>query len=129
MECTLTDEQLIEKCNAWVHKLAESGGNKWTLQVPVNFNEDPDILFTELGKRLKKRNEQLAESPSSPALDGWMPDEVVKYFKELFIGVAEIEGGIKKISQYGGSVFIHFNNKRTYKIAWGLYKSDVSLDD
>lgn len=50
-KCMLTDKELIDKCNEWVHILAESGGKRWSLQVPVNFNEDPDMLFTELANR------------------------------------------------------------------------------
>lgn len=50
-ECTLSDGELIERCEQWVHDLAETGGERWTLSVPVNFNRDPDMLFIELGKR------------------------------------------------------------------------------
>ena len=50
-ECTLSDDELVEKCNEWVSKLAESGGKSWALRVPVDFNNDPDMLFIELGKR------------------------------------------------------------------------------
>jgi hypothetical protein len=53
-ECTLTDKELIEKAFDWVSKLAESGGRKWTLKVPADVNSDPDLLFCELGNRLKK---------------------------------------------------------------------------
>lgn len=52
-ECTLSDNELIEKCNDWVSKLCKSGGKAWSLQVPVNLNNDPDILFSELGKRFE----------------------------------------------------------------------------
>ena len=53
-KCTLTDNDLVEKCNQIVNKLAKTGGKSWCLQVPVNFDEDPDILFHELGSRLKE---------------------------------------------------------------------------
>lgn len=53
-ECTLTDTELIEARNEWVSQLAKSGGQKWSLQVPVNFNRDPDMLFIELSSRFKK---------------------------------------------------------------------------
>ena len=52
-KCTLSNEDLINKSFEWVKKLAETGGNAWTLRVPVDFNNDPDILFTQLGDRLK----------------------------------------------------------------------------
>lgn len=50
-ECALTDNELIEVCVEWVNKLAESGGRKWSLQVPVNFNRDLDMIFLELVRR------------------------------------------------------------------------------
>lgn len=51
--CTLTNEELIARCDKWIHKLAESGGKEWVLSVPVDFDRDPDMLFTELCNRLK----------------------------------------------------------------------------
>lgn len=63
--CTLSDKELIEKGNYWISKLAKSGGEAWTLQVPVDFNNDPDMLFIELGKRLESLstdNAQLREA-------------------------------------------------------------------
>lgn len=50
-ECTLTNEELIQKVDAWVTKLSASGGSAWCLRVPVDFNEDPDMLIIELSKR------------------------------------------------------------------------------
>lgn len=55
--CTLTDDELIEACNAWVSSLAKTGGKSWCLQVPVNFNRDPDMLFSELSNRFKQLKE------------------------------------------------------------------------
>lgn len=52
-KCTLTDEQLTEKCSDWVSKLCESGGNAWVLSIPVRMDKDPDMLFTELINRFK----------------------------------------------------------------------------
>jgi hypothetical protein len=56
-KCTLTNAELIVKCNEWVSKLARTGGQAWTLRVPVDFNNDPDMLFCELGKRLEEYDE------------------------------------------------------------------------
>lgn len=47
-----SNKELVEKCNSLIRELAQSGGKSWTLQVPVNFEKDPDVLFSELGKRL-----------------------------------------------------------------------------
>lgn len=52
-ECTLSDQELIDKCEWWVHKLAESHGKAWTLRIPPDFNYDPDMLFIELVNRFK----------------------------------------------------------------------------
>ena len=50
-KCTLTNEQLLEKCSEWISKLCKSGGKDWCLRVPVDLNHDPDVLFTELANR------------------------------------------------------------------------------
>ena len=50
-ECTLTDDELIQKIDNWITKLNNSGGNAWSLRVPVDFNHDPNMLILELIKR------------------------------------------------------------------------------
>lgn len=60
--CTLTDEQLAERCHDWITKLCKSGGREWVLRVPVDFDNDPDMLFSELIRRFKKPNgEQISK--------------------------------------------------------------------
>ncbi len=56
-KCDLSNEELIERCNEWVSKLAKSGGRDWRLHVPVSFNTDPDMLFCELANRFKELTE------------------------------------------------------------------------
>lgn len=51
-ECTLSNEELIKRCDEWVSRLCATGGNAWALSVPAQHNRDPDLLFIELGKRL-----------------------------------------------------------------------------
>lgn len=53
-KCTLTDEALITKCAEWVTRLCQTGGRAWNLHVPVDLNNDPDVLFTELSQRFEK---------------------------------------------------------------------------
>lgn len=53
-ECTLSDQELIKRCNEWVSRLCNTGGAAWTLRVPVDFENDPDMLFIELSKRFEK---------------------------------------------------------------------------
>ncbi|NJO70085.1 MAG: hypothetical protein HC830_13100, partial [Bacteroidetes bacterium] len=52
--CTLTDEQLLEKCREWINKLCNIGGRAWVLHIPARLNEDPDLLWGELTWRFKK---------------------------------------------------------------------------
>lgn len=66
-KCTLTDQELSEKCNFWISALCKSGGESWTLRVPPDFNYDPDLLFSELIKRFKVASEK-----------SWMYDELSK---------------------------------------------------
>ena len=58
MKSTLTNEQLIAKAKQWVKELCESGGRKWSLRVPVDFNHDPDVIFIELCNRLEEYAQQ-----------------------------------------------------------------------
>lgn len=51
----LSDAELIEKCESWIKDLCTSGGQKWSLTVPVDFNKDPDMLFIELINRFKQQ--------------------------------------------------------------------------
>lgn len=81
MKSNLTNEELIKRCNEWVHKLAETGGKAWTLRVPVDFNNDPDVLFIELGKRL----EEYAQQQLAPS---WVDDSISN--TRLNIGRMEI---------------------------------------
>ena len=55
-KCTLSDDELLDKCSQWVSKLCLTGGRAWSLQVPVNFEQYPDILFSELISRYQYKN-------------------------------------------------------------------------
>jgi hypothetical protein len=59
-KCTLTDAELIEKARDWISRLAKTGGREWCLRVPVDFNHDPDMIFSELCNRFEgaKNTEQ-----------------------------------------------------------------------
>lgn len=54
-KCTLNDDDLILKCEAWIDKLCKTGAKAWSLRVPVDYNNDPDMLFDELIKRFKDK--------------------------------------------------------------------------
>ena len=70
MKCELTNKQLIDKAKEWVKKLCETVGRAWTLKVPVDFNNDPDIIFTELCNRLDE-----STPPVYAMEDGWVKVE------------------------------------------------------
>ena len=48
---SMSDDELIKKCDEWIYSLAESGGKSWCLSIPVRYDVDPDMLFTELISR------------------------------------------------------------------------------
>lgn len=54
----MSNEALIEKCDKWILDLCRSGGKDWTLEIPANFERDPDMLFSELIKRFKEKSGQ-----------------------------------------------------------------------
>jgi len=56
-ECTLTNDELIEKLKEWNSRLCKNGGRAWCLSVPVNFNIDPDILINEACDRLGQKQQ------------------------------------------------------------------------
>jgi len=60
-KCTLSNSEIVQRANELVNKLAKTGGKSWSLQVPVNFNRDPDMLFIELGKRLLETETRLTQ--------------------------------------------------------------------
>jgi hypothetical protein len=49
----LTNEELIKKARYWIDRLTKTGGRDWCLRVPVDFNHDPDMIFSELCDRLE----------------------------------------------------------------------------
>lgn len=51
--CNLTDEELIEKCRAEVSRLCQTGGKAWNMRVPVDFNNDSDMLLSEIIRRFE----------------------------------------------------------------------------
>lgn len=51
--CTLTDTELILRVEKRNSELCKSGVKSWSLSVPVDPNNDPDLLIAELCKRFK----------------------------------------------------------------------------
>ncbi|MFA7361915.1 MAG: hypothetical protein WC139_12860 [Candidatus Kapaibacterium sp.] len=58
-KCTLTDKELVEKIDKWNGKLLHTGGKAWSISVPPDLNNDPDLLLTELCKRFEDQKKEL----------------------------------------------------------------------
>lgn len=52
----LPDQELLSKVRDWNSKLCSSGGKAWSLTIPANPNNDPDLLIEELCKRFEKKS-------------------------------------------------------------------------
>ncbi|HOV13816.1 MAG TPA: DUF1064 domain-containing protein [Spirochaetota bacterium] len=102
-KCTLNDQELIEKCDAWINRLCKSGGKDWSLQVPVDYNCDPDMLFVELIKRFKEKltKHQSCKTCKYNRSDILCPE--MKYCSEY-----ENEGGNMRLIK---------SNKNKYKVS------------
>ena len=57
-----------------------------------------------------------------------VPVELQKYLADTFKDISRGEGKLKKISQYGGSIFVTFDKNRTYRMNIQLYNSEVTFD-
>lgn len=81
----MSNDELIKKVQEWVGKLAATGGRAWSLQVPVNFDTDPDMLILETCRRLAASQFKQHDG------DGWVwTDELVKeYAVHLIVGKSE----------------------------------------
>jgi hypothetical protein len=64
-QTTLTDQELVDKVQEWVSKLCKTGGQAWSLRVPVDVNHDPDVLISELCRRFKKQTEKTTPTEDS----------------------------------------------------------------
>lgn len=52
MKTTLTNEELAEKCETLISALCKNPG-AWTMRVPVDVNNDSDVILSELVNRFK----------------------------------------------------------------------------
>ncbi len=57
----------------------------------------------------------------------WFP-EVTQYIEEVY---DKVSGGhtVKRISRYGGSIFVTFDDDRTYRVNINKYDSIITLDE
>lgn len=56
-----------------------------------------------------------------------IPTELLEWLKESYKSVSFGREPIK-ISKYGGSFFVKFSDKETYKISLQLYKTEITLE-
>jgi hypothetical protein len=49
----IPDAELIKKVERWVRMLCDTGGSAWSLRVPPDPLHDPDLLISELIRRVK----------------------------------------------------------------------------
>lgn len=57
-----------------------------------------------------------------------IPEELLQWIKESYKSVSLGREPIK-ISQYGGSFYVKFSEKETYRISLQLFKSQITLDN
>lgn len=53
-KCPLNNTELVEKAQEWVSKLCKTGGQAWSLRIPVDLKHDPDVVISELANRYKE---------------------------------------------------------------------------
>src|SRR5688572_3269383 len=103
LECTLSNEELIKKGKEWIQKLIDTGGKDWSLRIPAEPNHDPDLIFSELCKRLS--------SLSAGGMRGWisLTDRKPEQEKEvLFMGeeIPPVFGRLRTIGKFSYVVTI-----------------------
>lgn len=81
---------------------------------------------TKVFENTKLLGKDLTENQIKEVAFG-IPAEFQKYLLTAFENIKH-EGKIKSVHAYGASVFIKFENKRCYRLNFGLYNDEVCLD-
>lgn len=58
VQAAIPDEALIEQARALISKLCSTGGRSWSLRVPPDPERDPDMVFSELARRVEQYKQQ-----------------------------------------------------------------------
>jgi|SRR6185503_3047829 len=103
----MTKEEKLQKLNSL-----------W-LCLSTHPDNEPDSEFADRISDL----EELIEYEKSENLN----EELLEWLKESYKSISFGREPIK-ISKYGGSFFVKFSDKETYKISLQLFKSQISLD-
>lgn len=59
--CTLSDKELIEKSNKIISETSKTYGKAWKMSIPVNFNDDSDMVLSELVRRYEVQTSENAQ--------------------------------------------------------------------
>lgn len=106
----LCDKELIEKCRVWIDKIFKIKDAAHFLNVPSDYNNDPDVLFFELIRRYKRLGE-LVEEAEAMMFDGKRLPENNKPDLSKFLGRGE-ELGAARINVGGGVDMKSENGKK-----------------
>ena len=102
---------------------------KRTIYLKTEFNwEDYDDVNDEYLIEDSGIYDGIKDGVGITIVEDKLPDEVNDYLTKQFKEITQVEGEIEKITQYGGSIFVKFKNKSTYRFNLGLYNSEVTLD-
>lgn len=85
----LSDIELIDRCDSWIESMIRAGVRDWKRNTSTCQNEDPDLLFSELIERFKKKidkNEKLEDELSKS-----LP-KMLLYYSSKKIAEEENEG-------------------------------------
>lgn len=74
IQSEMPTDVLIEKCRQWISNLCKSGGRAWSLRVPPDPDHDPDLLFSELCRRVKESVDNPVLVPISTEIDNYAID-------------------------------------------------------
>ena len=58
-KCSLTNKELAESCDKLISDLCKNGAKSFVMTVPPNFNQDSDMILSELVRRFKELDHQM----------------------------------------------------------------------
>ena len=101
------------------------------LNITVSGNDKADA-FKELLKSiivLLANNSQISQEEIDVIFYPRIPLEVKKYTIDSFNISSMVHGKVKKVSSYGGSVFVIFQSDKCYRLSWQAYDQDIATMD
>jgi len=82
-KCELSNEELIAKLRNWNSKLCDTDGKAWVLKVPVDINNDPDVLIEEVCQRVEQ-TASLREELEKVKLELKFEQDKLNYSERIF---------------------------------------------